>query len=345
MPQSFASGRPTVLITGGAGFIGSHLCDALIETNNVICIDNFITGDENNIELLLQNPFFEFIRHDIAYPIDLTRFPELKKFELLVQGIQEIYHLACPTSPKEFDKYPLETLLTNSHGTYNALQLAIQYKAKFLFTSSAAVYGELPQGIESVPESYFGYVDPIGPRSAYNEGKRFAESLVFNIGKKYSINAKIARVYRTYGPRMRIDDGRMTPDWIRNALDHKPLVVHGDLSQKTSFCFVTDVVNGLIRLMASHITGPINIGSTHVFTFREITDLILALTHSTSSIITDDALQHHHLEGLPDTAVARRELGWLPMIELQQGLKETIEHMERFSHYYGVDRAKIGQML
>lgn len=339
-----ASGRPNILVTGGAGFIGSHLCDALIKDNNIICIDNFITGNENNIELLLQNPFFEFIRHDISYPIDLARFPELKKFEILVQGIQEIYHLACPTSPKEFDKYPIETLLANSHGTYNVLQLAIQYKAKFLFTSSAAVYGELPQGIEHTPESYLGYVNPIGPRSAYNEGKRFAESMIVNIAKKYSLDAKIARIYRTYGPRMRIDDGRMTPDWIRNALEQNPIVVPGDLDQNTTFCYVSDIVNGLISLMSSSLSGPLNLGSTSVLTFRQITDLIISLTHSKSTVVSDKAYASH-IEGLPDTSIARKELGWLPLIDLKEGIQETIQHMERFSHYYGVDRAKIGQLV
>lgn len=343
--ESYPSGRPNVLITGGAGFIGSYLCDALIKTYNVICLDNFITGDEDNIELLLQKPNFEFIRHDIVQPIDLKEFPELKKFEIAVQGVQEVYHLACPTSPRYADKMPIETLLANSYGTYNALNIALRNKAKFLFASTASVYGELPDNLKTIPESFHGSVDPVGPRSAYNEGKRFAECMVENMRQKYGIDTKIARIFKTYGPRMRIDDGRIIPDWIKSALEGSPLVIHGDPKTKTTMCYVTDMVNGLIRYMNSGLSYPINIGSDEEHTFEEITDIIIKLTGSSSDISIEKEFEHQILGGVPNTDIARKELGWMPMVHLEVGLEESIRHMEIHSHFYGIDLAKIGQKV
>lgn len=343
MSKEFASGKANVLVTGGAGFLGTHVCQELVKKYNVICLDNFLTGAESNIEVMLQNPNFEFIKHDLIHPLDLASFPELKKFEVAVQGVQQIYHFACPTSPKEFNKYPIETLLANSYGTNNALALAVKYKAKFLFASTAAIYGTTAESKEAIPENEWGIVDPLGPRNAYIEGKRFAESLVDNYGTVYGIDVKVARIFRTYGPKMRIDDGRMTPDWIRAAMEGNPVIIHGNADERTSYCYVTDMVEGLIQLMETNVEGAVNLGSSDVYTMREIAEAIIRLTSSTSQIQADEAYAEQTTEPIPDITKARNSLGWIPMMDLDGGLNETIKHMQVHSHLYGVDLAKSGR--
>ncbi len=341
----YPSGKPNVLVTGGAGFIGSYLCQMLLKQGkNVVCVDNFISGFEENIELLLQNPSFEFIKHDLIEPLAFSQFPELKKFEIDVQGVQEIYHLACPTSPKDYKKFPIETLLANAYATRNALELARENEARFLFASSSVIYGNPAYfNGEPIPEKEYGPSDPLSPRSPYNQGKRFAESLVKAYADTYGVSVRIARIFRTYGPRMRINDGRMTPDWIRAALHNEPIVMYASPETKTSFCFVSDIVDGLLKLMESDISDPVNFGSLEPVTFQQIAEAIIRLTGSASVVSVEDPPPSFELEGIPNIDAARVHVGWLPMVPLETGLKETIKDMEIHSHFYGIDRAKIGQ--
>lgn len=319
--------KENVLVSGGAGFIGSHLCDELVKKNKVICIDNFITGQEDNIDFLLRNPDFEFLRHDIAEPFDLEKNPDLKKFKVEFQGIQKIYHLACPTSPKEYNKIPIETLLTNSHGTRNLLELAVKHKAKFVFLSSSAVYGE---PLEKAPfqEDYWGFISPIGPRSCYNEGKRFAESMVVNYGKKYGLETKILRVFNTFGPRMRLDDGRMIPDFVTAALAGKDIVIYGSKDATSTFCYISDLIEAIMRAMKVKFSGVLNIGNPQELKIVDIAKKIIELTGSKSKIIFDQAHPFTAKQGVPDISKAKDKLGWFPVIPLEEGLKETIEQMK-----------------
>ncbi|HPL95332.1 MAG TPA: GDP-mannose 4,6-dehydratase [bacterium] len=327
MSQTFyPSGKPNVLITGAAGFIGSHLAEELLKNNHVIAVDNFITGSVKNIDPLLQNQDFEFIKHDLTEPLDFTKFPELKKFKAELQGVQEIYHLACPTSPKEYNKFPLETLKANSHGTLNALELAKQYKAKFLFLSSSAIYGENSTS-EPIKEDNRGNVNPIGPRSCYNEGKRFGESLVMNYHLKYGLDTKIARVFNTYGPRMKIDDGRMLPDFIISALKNNPLTIYGTEQDAGSYCYIDDIIEALIRLIKSEINTPVNIGSMHAMRFVEVAKLIIELTNSSSKIKLTAPLPYTASQLIPDITLAKESLDWFPIVSFEDGLKRTIEDM------------------
>ena len=335
MSTKYASGRPNILVTGGAGFVGSHLCDELVKTANVVAVDNFITGAESNIDLLLQNPNFEFVRHDIIKPIDLTALPELKKFQIEVQGFQEIYHLACPTSPKEYQKIPIETLLANSHGTKNVLDLAVKFKTKFLLVSTSAIYGE-PRDHEPFKEDYWGFIDPIGPRSAYNEGKRFAESLTVNYRDRYELAAKIVRMFNTYGPRMRLDDGRMVPDFIRAALNNEPVNIYGDEFSVSTFCYVSDMVDALVKMMDSSLSGPVNLGHHEPHQIRAVAEKIIALAGSTSRIQFQEHLPYTVRQGLPDNSLAKTRLGWLPIVGLDKGLEKTITYMQAHSRLYGI---------
>ena len=254
--------KKNVLVTGGAGFIGSHLCEKLIKTSRIICLDNFTTGNVSNIDFLLQHPDFVFIRHDICDPIDLEKLPELDRFKIKFQGIQEIYHLACPTSAKNFDKFKEATLAANSVGMKNVLDLAAKYKAKFVHASSAVVYGPRRNDHELLKEEAEGCVDHLTPRGCYDEGKRFAETMVSTYQETQGLDAKIARIFRVYGPRERLFDGEMVPDFIIDALDNKDLIIYGDDNFSTSLCYVDDVVSGLIKLMAAPADiGPVNLGS------------------------------------------------------------------------------------
>jgi UDP-glucuronate decarboxylase len=325
--MTFPSGKKNILVTGGAGFIGSHLCDELVKYNHVICVDNFITGSEKNIDHLLRNPDFKFIRHDITEPLKLENFPELKDFKIELQGVQEIYNLACPTSPREYNNMPIETLLANSFGTYNMLVLAKKYSAKFLHLSTSAIYGEVKESGQ-VREDNPGIVNPVGPRSCYNEGKRFAESLVANFHTKEGVDTKIARVFNTFGPRMRLDDGRMIPDFINNALNNKTVSVYGAENEMGSYCFVEDLIDGVTRLMASELNLPVNLGSDHPIYVGELAKKIVELCGSTSTLEFKEHLPYTSSQIIPDISLAKESLGWFPMISLIDGLAKTIENMK-----------------
>jgi len=318
--------RQNVLVAGGAGFIGSHLCDELIRTRNVICVDNFVTGQEENIDLLLQSPHFKFLKHDLREPLDLEAAPELEIFKIKYQGVQEIYHLACPTSPKEYNRLPIETLLTNSEATRYLLDLAVKYKAKFLYGSSSAVYGE-PKDGGAFTEDYWGYVDPVGPRSCYNEGKRFAESLVMNYGSHRALSVRIARIFNTYGPRLKLNDGRMVPDFIASALQGKPLTVYGSPELTSTFCYVSDLVDGLVKLMEYEAGGIFNLGSPEPTTIGSVAKLVLELTGAEGAVETADPLAFHGRQGMPDISKAKETLGWFPLVPLSEGLKKTVDYL------------------
>lgn len=325
--MTYPSGKKNVLVTGGAGFIGSHLCEELVKTNHVICVDNFITGSEKNIDRLLANPDFKFIKHDINEPLRLENFPELKEFKAELQGVQEIYNLACPTSPKQYNDLPIETLLTNSVGTYNMLVLAKKYKAKFLHMSTSAIYGDIKEtGL--VREDNPGSVNPIGPRSCYNEGKRFAESLVGNFHTKEGVDTKIARVFNTFGPRMKLDDGRMIPDFVVNALLNKPITVYGTEDEVGSYCYIEDMVEGIVRLMESEINTPVNLGSDRPVHLVELARKIVELTGASSQIEFKEHMPYTSKQVLPDISLAKESLGWFPMVSLIDGLAKTVEDMK-----------------
>jgi UDP-glucuronate decarboxylase len=319
--------RKNILVTGGAGFIGSHLCDELVRQNKVICLDNFSTGREENINHLLQNPNFEFVRHDLTQPIDLEAEPSLKAFQVQFQGIQEIYHLASPTSPKAFLEHPIETLMTNADATRNSLDLAVKYESSYLFVSSDAVYGE-PMEDTPYPENYWGYVDPIGRRSPYAEGKRFAESLVVHYRERHALKAKIARVFNCYGPRLWLDDGRMIPDLIVQALKNEPLNIFGAKDGQTTFCYVSDLIEGLVRLMKSTELGPINLGSPDVLKIEDVAKTILQLTESSSSIQYSESNDRAVHQGSPNIRLAKERLGWFPVVALAEGLRRTVDYFK-----------------
>ena len=327
--------RQNVLVAGGAGFIGSHLCDELIKTRNVICVDNFITGQEENIDLLFQSPHFKFIKHDLREPLDLEAWPELETFKVKFQGVQEIYNLACPTSPKEYKRLPIETLLTNSEATRYLLDLAVKYKARFLHVSSSAVYGEPPQG-KPLTEDYWGFIDPVGPRSSYNEGKRFAESLVTNYGLHRGVSWRIARVFNTYGPRMKLDDGRMIPDFISYALQGKPLVIFGSTDNTSTFCYVSDMVDGLVRLMSYDEPGIFNLGSDDLKTMGEVAQAVVELSGSAVKIELAEPLPYQAKQGAPDINKAKEALGWFPLVSLNDGLRQTVDYFRAHQGVLGI---------
>ena len=321
----YPSGRKNILVTGGAGFIGSHLCDELVKEANVICLDDFTSSSERNIDHLLQNPYFEFINHDINEPIDLEKILELKKFKIDVQGVQEIYHLACPTSAKNFDQYKIKTLKTNVVGTINLLELALKYKAKFLFTSSAVVYGPRKKDNPYFKESDLGNVNFISLRACYDEGKRFAETCVETYRQVYNLETKILRIFRTYGPRMPLFDGQMVPDFVLQALNNKPLIIYGDESFDSSFCYVSDVVDGMIKMMASNENGPFNLGHPERYKMVDLARKIIEMTNSKSEIIFRPPLLFMTLLGLPDISLVKEKLNWYPIVSLEEGLRKTVE--------------------
>ncbi len=327
MPQNIPYERKNIVVAGGAGFIGSHLCDELVKSSNVICVDNFLTGSEENINHLLADPYFKFIRQDITEPFALDALAELKGFRISFQGIQEVYNLACPTSPKQYHDHRVETILANGLGTKNMLDLAVRHQARFLLASSSAVYGE-PLEEHPFPESYWGFVDPIGARSSYAEGKRYAESLVVNYRVRFQLEAKIIRIFNTYGPRMRLADGRMLPDFAAAALENADLAIYGDPSWQGSYNYISDLIEALLKMMNSSETGPINIGNPEPHTMREIAERVIKLTGSQSRIVTRDPLPFTAKQGLPDIALAKERLGWFPVVPLEKGLEQTIEFMK-----------------
>ncbi|MFH1522281.1 MAG: NAD-dependent epimerase/dehydratase family protein [Patescibacteria group bacterium] len=328
--------KKNVLVTGGAGFIGSHLCDELIKTSKVICVDNFSTGDEKNIDHLLAEPNFSFIRHDITEPIDLESLPGLQKFKIQFQGVQEIYNLACPMSPKDFEKNKMATLLANSYGIKNILDLVIKYKAKFMHFSSSVVYGPRQEDNKRIKEENMGAVDMLSKRSSYDEGKRFAETLTINYRDVYNIDAKIVRLFRIYGPRMKLNDDQMVPDFIRDALDNKDLVILGDKDFSSAFCYVNDCLDGCLKMMETDFKGPINIGSDLDVNITDLAKNIIEIVGSKSNITYAKENLFMTPLRLPDISKARNELGWMPIITLEKGLNKTIDDLRANKGLKGV---------
>lgn len=319
--------RKNVLVTGGAGFIGSHLCERLLEDSKVICVDNFLLGTLDNIEHLLGNPNFVFVRHDINEPLDLATLPELEKFKVQFQGIQEIYHLACPTSPKDFDQYRMETLKVNSIGTARVLDLAVRYKARVTVASSSVVYGaRAATGDNFVQEDAEGAVNHLSPRGCYDEGKRWMETQAVTYRDFHGIDVRIARVFRTYGPRVKLGIGEMVPDFIINALDGKDLIIYGDKEFRTSLCFVSDIVDGLVKLMAAERDpGPVNLGSDEDLLLSSVAERIIALTNSSSKISYVAPLTFMTSLPLPNIMRAKETLQWFPIVRLDDGLGRMVE--------------------
>ncbi len=319
--------KKNVLIIGGAGFIGSHLCDELIKTCKVICLDDFSTGIERNIDHLLSEPDFSFLRHDMSEPIDLEKEQSLQKFKIQFQGVQEIYNLACPTSPKNFQKNMKATLLANSYAVRNALDLAVKYEAKFMHFSSSVVYGPRRTLNGKIKEDDIGQVDCLSDRACYDEGKRFAETFVKTYREIYGIDAKIIRVFRTYGPRMPLDDNQMISDFVANALDNKDLVVYGDEKFSSSFCYVSDILDAALKMMETDFYGPINVGSDVDISIARVAQKIIDLTDSSSKVVFSDPIFFMSELPLPDITKASDELGWLPIVTLENGLKKSIDDL------------------
>jgi UDP-glucuronate decarboxylase len=307
--------RKKILVTGGAGFVGSHLCDRLLkEGNEVICLDNYFTGQKQNIVHLLNNPFFELIRHDVTMPFFIE--------------VDEIYNLACPASPIHYQYNAIKTIKTSVMGAINMLGLAKRIKAKILQASTSEVYGD-PK-INPQVESYWGNVNPIGERACYDEGKRSAETLFVNYHKQNNVKIKIIRIFNTYGPKMHPNDGRVVSNFIIQALQNKDITIYGDGKQTRSFQYVDDLVEGMIRMMASRdeFTGPVNIGNPNEFSILELAEIVKKLTGSKSKIIKGPLPPDDPMQRQPDITLAKNELGWSPTIQLEDGLKKTIEHFK-----------------
>lgn len=318
--------KKNVLVIGGAGFLGSHLCDELIKSSKVICIDDFSSGDEKNIDHLLAHPDFRFIRHDMSEPISLEELAELQAFKIEFQGIQEIYNLACPTAPIFFEKNRIANLLANSYAVKNALDLAVKYEAKIMHFSSSVVYGSR-DGDGLVNEDNIGSVDMLSDRCSYDEGKRFAESMVKTYKDVYNIDAKIIRLFRAYGPRMMLNQGNMLPDFISNALDNKDLVIYGDASFASSFCYITDCLDAIIKFMQSDLFGPINIGSDRDVNVTEMANMIIKMLGSKSKVVYAEKMLFMSPLKLPNITKARDLLGWMPLVSLEAGLEKTISDL------------------
>lgn len=307
--------KKRILVTGGAGFLGSHLCERLLkEDNEVICVDNFFTGAKRNIVHLLGNPYFEVIRHDITFPLYVE--------------VDEIYNLACPASPIHYQFDPVQTTKTSVLGSINMLGLAKRLKIKILQASTSEVYGD-PE-VHPQDESYRGNVNAIGPRACYDEGKRCAETLFFDYHRQHNLKIKVVRIFNTYGPRMHPNDGRVVSNFIVQALKGDNITIYGNGSQTRSFCFVDDLIDGMIRLMNSRddFTGPVNIGNTEEFTILELAEKVIELTKSKSKLIFKPLPQDDPLQRKPDISLAKKELGWNPKVNLEKGLKKTIEYFK-----------------
>ena len=304
-----------ILVTGGAGFLGSHLCERLLEMGyEVVCVDNFFTGTKQNIVHLLPNPYFELIRHDVTFPLYVE--------------VDEIYNLACPASPVHYQYDPVQTTKTSVHGAINMLGLAKRIKAKIFQASTSEVYGD-PE-VHPQQESYWGRVNPIGIRSCYDEGKRCAETLFFDYYRQHAINIKVARIFNTYGPRMHPDDGRGVCNFIVQALKGKAITVYGEGQQTRSFCYVDDLIDGFIKLMdtSDDFTGPVNLGNPNEFTIRQLAELVVEMTGSSSKLIFKPLPQDDPKQRQPDISLAKNILGWQPSIQLEEGLKKTIEYFD-----------------
>ena len=305
--------RKRVLVTGGAGFLGSHLCARLLgEGHDVLCVDNFFTGTRDNIESLIGNAHFEVVRHDITFPLYVE--------------VDEIYNLACPAAPIHYQYDPVQTTKTSVHGAINMLGLAKRIKAKILQASTSEVYGD-PK-VHPQREDYWGNVNPIGLRSCYDEGKRCAETLFFDYYRQYRLRIKVARIFNTYGPRMHPNDGRVVSNFIVQALQNKSITVYGDGSQTRSFCYVDDLIDGLVALMESSddLTGPVNLGNPAEFTILELAQKVIELTGSRSPIVFKPLPSDDPVQRQPDIALARERLEWKPTVPLENGLRRTIAY-------------------
>jgi UDP-glucuronate decarboxylase len=307
-----------ILITGGAGFIGSHLCERLLaEGAEVLCVDNFFTGTRANIAHLIDNPMFELMRHDVTFPLYVE--------------VDEIYNMACPASPIHYQHDPVQTTKTSVHGAINMLGLAKRLRAKILQASTSEVYGD--PTVHPQTEEYWGNVNPIGPRSCYDEGKRCAETLFFDYHRQHRLRIKVARIFNTYGPRMHPNDGRVVSNFIVQALKGEPITIYGEGLQTRSFAYVDDLVDGLIRLMntGDDVTGPINLGNPGEFTIRELAELVIEMTGSSSRIEHLPLPQDDPKQRQPDIAKAKADLGWAPTVSLREGLGKTIAYFDGLS--------------
>ena len=304
-----------ILVTGGAGFLGSHLCERLLgEGHEVLCVDNFYTGRKRNVLPLMDNPRFELIRHDVTFPLYVE--------------VDEIYNLACPASPVHYQSDPVQTTKTSVHGAINMLGLAKRVGARILQASTSEVYGD-PQ-VHPQPESYWGHVNPVGVRSCYDEGKRCAETLFFDYRRQLQLSIKVARIFNTYGPRMHPNDGRVVSNFIVQALRNRPISIYGDGKQTRAFCYVDDLIDGMARFMVSpdDLIGPLNLGNPGEFTMLELADLVLGLTGSKSELQFHPLPSDDPTQRCPDIGLARERLGWEPATPLKEGLQETIDYFD-----------------
>ena len=303
------------LISGGAGFLGSHLCDELIKRgHDVLCVDNFFTGNKDNVSHLISSSKFELMRHDVTFPLYVE--------------VDQIYNLACPASPIHYQYDPVQTTKTSVHGAINMLGLAKRTGARILQASTSEVYGD-PE-VHPQTEDYWGRVNPIGIRSCYDEGKRCAETLFFDYFRQHHLEIKVMRIFNTYGPRMHLNDGRVVSNFIVQALQNKPITIYGDGSQTRSFCYVSDLIEGMIKFMDSDktITGPMNIGNPNEFTMLKLAELVLRLTSSQSKIIFKPLPEDDPKQRQPNISLAKNKLGWEPKVKLEDGLKETIKYFK-----------------
>jgi UDP-glucuronate decarboxylase len=315
--------RKRILVTGGAGFLGSHLCERLLrEGHDVLCVDNFFTGTRDNVLHLLDNPYFEIMRHDVTLPLYVE--------------VDEIYNLACPASPVHYQFDPVQTTKTSVHGAINMLGLAKRVKAKIMQASTSEVYGD--PHVHPQHEAYWGNVNPIGYRSCYDEGKRCAETLFFDYHRQHRLRIKVARIFNTYGPRMHPDDGRVVSNFIVQALQGKPLTIYGDGEQTRSFCYVDDLIDGFVRLMGSpdSFTGPVNLGNPGEFTIRELAEQVIELTGSSSRLESRPLPHDDPRQRKPDIALARAELGWDVHVPLAEGLQRTISYFDQHLRKHGI---------
>lgn len=329
--------KKNVLVAGGAGFIGSHLCDELIKTCKVICVDNFISGSEKNIDHLLSNPDFAFIHHDLSQPLDLESIADLSKFKIQFQGVQEIYNLACPMSPRNFLNNQIAILDSNSLVARNLLEMAVKNEAKFLHFSSSVVYGlkDSKDFGHKVKEGDVGLVDSLSARSAYDEGKRFSETMVNCYREIYKLDTKIIRLFRVYGPRMSLDDDQIIPDLISAAVDNRDLVIFGDSKFSSSFCYIEDVVDAVSKIMNSELSGPINIGSDVDVNLTDLANMIIRETESTSKVVYSEKKLFMSELLLPDIFRAKNELAWMPIVTLENGIKKTIFSLQASNRLQG----------
>ncbi|PCI39305.1 MAG: NAD-dependent dehydratase [Rhodospirillaceae bacterium] len=307
--------RKRILVTGGAGFLGSHLCERLIkQDHDVICLDNFFTGPKDNILHLIGNPRFELMRHDVTIPLYVE--------------VDEIYNLACPASPIHYQYDPVQTTKTAVHGAINMLGLAKRTKARIFQSSTSEVYGD-PE-VHPQTEDYRGNVNPIGPRACYDEGKRCAETLFFDYHRQYNVEIRVARIFNTYGPRMHPNDGRVVSNFIMQALNNKDITIYGDGLQTRSFCYVDDLIDAFQRFMAlDDFTGPMNLGNPGEFTIKELAEKVIELTGSSSKLIFEDLPTDDPLQRCPDISLAKSKIDWQPTIQLDEGLKTTIEYFKQ----------------